>query len=125
MLAKARRNLTSSGLQNVQFIHAPITSIKPLQSSSADCIISNCVINLLPGGEKQRVFDEMARLLKPGGRAATSDILLKRELPEDQRSNIALYVGCIAGASKVPQYEEYLARAGFRGEQGNNRMLLG
>ncbi|KAH7201180.1 hypothetical protein DER44DRAFT_669227, partial [Fusarium oxysporum] len=80
----------------------------------ADCIISNCVVNLVPHNEKQQAFDEMFRLLKPGGRVAISDILAKKPLPEKIRNSMAFYVGCVAGASQVVEYEEYLGNAGFK-----------
>ena len=72
-------------------------------------------MNLVPEGDKQTAFDEMYRLLKPGGRVALSDILLKKELPAELKSDVALYVGCIAGASLVGGYERYLRGAGFGG----------
>ena len=78
-------------------------------------MISNCVINLVPEDEKQLVFREMFRLLKPGGRVAVSDILLKKELRADMKQDIGLYVGCISGASVVTAYERYLTEAGFNG----------
>ena len=88
----------------------------PLPSAMADCIISNCVVNLVSEQEKQLVFNEMFLLLKPRGRVAINDILLKRELPSELKTNMALYVGCIAGASLVKDYEKYVGNAGFRGE---------
>ncbi|KAJ9493742.1 hypothetical protein H2202_010784 [Exophiala xenobiotica] len=80
----------------------------------AACIISNCVVNLVSEQEKQLVFNEMFLLLKPRGRVAINDILLKRELPSELKTNMALYVGCIAGASLVKDYEKYVGNAGFR-----------
>ncbi|KAJ5638060.1 UbiE/COQ5 family methyltransferase [Penicillium lividum] len=114
MLSLARRNAEKAGASNTLFIEAFITSI-PLASSTADCIISNCVVNLVPEVEKPLVFQEMFRLLKPGGRVAISDILAKRELPAEVKENLSLYVGCIAGASQVGDYEKYLKEAGFQG----------
>jgi len=113
MLVKARDLAAKSGKSNVEFVQTQITNIA-LDSGIADCIISNCVINLVPEEEKQLVFNEMFRLLKPGGRVAISDILAKKPLPETIRSNIALYVGCVAGASQVAEYERYLSVAGFK-----------
>lgn len=104
-----------SGKTNTEFIESQITKIS-LESGIADCIISNCVINLVPQDEKQLVFNEMFRLLKRGGRVAISDILARKPLHETMRKNIALYVGCIAGASQVAEYENYLREAGFEGE---------
>ncbi|EWZ29273.1 hypothetical protein FOZG_17139 [Fusarium oxysporum Fo47] len=84
-----------------------------LEDGIADCIISNCVVNLVPHNEKQQAFNEMFRLLKPGGRVAISDILAKKPLPEKIRNSMAFYVGCVAGASQVVEYEQYLGNAGF------------
>lgn len=115
MLAKACKLKDARGTDNVDFIHSFITKID-LPDHYADCIVSNCVINLVPQEEKQLVFDEMFRLLKPGGRAAISDILAKKQLPAEIKENIGLYVGCVAGASQVEEYEQYLAAAGFQGD---------
>ncbi|KAK9481869.1 S-adenosyl-L-methionine-dependent methyltransferase [Lipomyces starkeyi] len=114
MLNLARRNAEKAGASNVSFIEAPITSI-PLASSAADCIISNCVLNLVPQVDKPMVFREMFRLLKPGGRIAITDILARKPFPNEIRKNISLYVGCIAGASEVHDYERFLRDAGFEG----------
>jgi arsenite methyltransferase len=114
MIELANKNAKTSGLSNTLFIHASIKSI-PLPNSSVDCIISNCVINLVPREDKPSVFHEIARLLKPGGRIAISDILARKELPENIVNDMALYVGCIAGSSQVAEYEEYLRLAGFKG----------
>src|SRR6202008_3863669 len=97
-------------LANVEFHLATIDRI-PLADGSADCIISNCVINLAP--DKRAVFREMFRVLKPGGRVAVSDIALKRPLPEELARDVAAYVGCIAGAVPVGEYERDLRGAGF------------
>ncbi|KAI0006366.1 SAM-dependent methyltransferase UbiE/COQ5 family protein [Xylariaceae sp. FL0662B] len=112
MLALADKNKTKSGPGNIEFIESRITSI-PLDDGVADAIISNCVINLVPEDEKQMVFNEMFRLLKPGGRVAVSDILAKKPLPEELQKCAAAYVGCIAGASLVSQYQSYFKQAGF------------
>ncbi|KAM7185752.1 S-adenosyl-L-methionine-dependent methyltransferase [Naviculisporaceae sp. PSN 640] len=114
MLSRANKLKSTKGAsaENVSFIKGLITSI-PLESNTADCIISNCVINLVPEADKRLVFNEMHRLLKPGGRIAISDILAKQPLPEKLRNDIAMYVGCIAGASLVSEYEKYLNDAGF------------
>ncbi|KAH9862918.1 hypothetical protein J1614_011011 [Plenodomus biglobosus] len=112
MLAKARHNAAISNSTNVSFIQSRITSID-LPDAYADVIISNCVINLVPHHEKQHVFNEMYRILKPGGRIAVSDILARKPLPESLQRNVALYVGCIAGASTTDQYERWLREAGL------------
>jgi arsenite methyltransferase len=115
MLEKANRNKEISRADNVLFIESSITDVS-LPNETAHCIISNCVVNLVPEQEKQLVFNEMYRLLKAGGRTAISDILVKRDLPEELKNNMALYVGCIAGASLVQDYEKYLRNAGFAGK---------
>ncbi len=124
MLELARRNLEKSKASNVSIIEASITSI-PIPSDTADCIISNCVINLVPQVDKPKVFHEMFRLLKPGGRVAVSDLIAKKELPDDIRHNMALYVGCIAGASLGSDYEKYLKNAGFQGANLRNYLEFG
>lgn len=115
MLLKAKRNLDKTRLDNVQFVKSSITHVL-MPNECADCIISNCVINLVPEDDKHAVFKEMFRLLKPGGRVAISDILARKMMPEHIRQDVALYVGCIAGASSVAQYERYLREAGFVGK---------
>lgn len=115
MVGLARKNMEKSGLSNVSFIEALITSI-PLPSDSVDCVISNCVINLVPEDDKLMVFKEIFRLLKPGGRVSITDILAKTELPAELKRGMALYVSCIAGVSQIKDYERYLKEAGFKGK---------
>lgn len=116
MLAKANKIRSDTGATNVKFVEARITDMSAtLDSDIADCIISNCVVNLVPADEKPLVFREMFRLLRPGGRVAVSDILARKTLPEKLRSDMAMYVGCIAGASQVAEYEKFLKDAGFAG----------
>ncbi|MCA1622059.1 MAG: arsenite methyltransferase [Acidobacteria bacterium] len=114
MLELARRNaakrLEGGAPDNVEFHLATIDRL-PLADSSVDCVISNCVINLAP--DKRAVFREIARVLKPGGRLAVSDIALKRALPPEVSGDVAAYVGCIAGAIPVEEYRRGLAEAGF------------
>lgn len=112
MLEKARFNASKIGTTNVSFVQSRITAIN-LPAASADVIISNCVINLVPHEEKHLVFKEMHRILKPGGRVAISDILTKKPLPKELKTNVALYVGCVAGASSKEEYEGWLKQAGF------------
>ncbi|KAK1755610.1 S-adenosyl-L-methionine-dependent methyltransferase [Echria macrotheca] len=114
MLARANKIKESKGADadNVTFVKGVITDI-PLDDGIADCIISNCVINLVPAADKHLVFNEMHRLLKSGGRVAVSDILAKKELPPKLKNDLALYVGCIAGAAQVFEYEQWLKEAGF------------
>lgn len=120
MLKLANQNKEKAQADNISFIESFITDI-PLPDATVDCIISNCVINLVPESDKQSVFNEMFRLLKSGGRVAISDILAKHELPEHVKGNMALYVGCIAGASQVKDYEKYLREAGFAGKNPKPR----
>jgi 2-polyprenyl-3-methyl-5-hydroxy-6-metoxy-1,4-benzoquinol methylase len=110
MIERARANAQSSGYTNVEFYQSTIDEI-PLPDESVDCVISNCVINLAP--DKPAVFREIARILKPGGRVAVSDIALKHELPEAVAQSMAAYVGCIAGAIKIEDYRQGLLAAGF------------
>lgn len=112
MIELAEKNTEKAGASNVTFIEAIINAV-PLPDSSIDCIISNCVINLVPKNDKRAAFKEIARLLKPGGRVAISDILARKPLPDHITKNMALYVGCVAGASEIARYEEYLEQAGF------------
>ncbi|KAI6756905.1 hypothetical protein HG530_011503 [Fusarium avenaceum] len=112
MLAKAMALKADHRMNNVEFVESRITDIA-LEDNIADCIISNCVINLVPHDEKQQVFDEIFRLLKPGGRVAISDILAKKPVSDNIKNSMALYVGCIAGASQVFEYEQYMRNAGF------------
>ncbi|KAK0615686.1 S-adenosyl-L-methionine-dependent methyltransferase [Bombardia bombarda] len=112
MLSRANKIKTTRNATNVSFIKGVITDI-PLESGIADCIISNCVINLVPDAEKALVFKEIYRLLKPGGRLAVSDILAKKPLPEKLKNDISMYVGCIAGASQLAEYETWLKESGF------------
>src|ERR1700761_4738013 len=110
MIERARANAASGGYTNVDFYLAMIDKI-PLPDASVDCVISNCVLNLAP--DKPAVFREIARILRPGGRLAVSDIALKQELPEDIAKSMAAYVGCIAGAIQIADYKEGLLAAGF------------
>lgn len=116
MLARANEIKAKHNKTNVTFIESQITKMPAIESNSVDCIISNCVVNLVPEADKHLVFKEMHRVLKPGGRVAISDILAKKPLPERLRANMALYVGCVSGASLVEQYEQYLKEAGFPSE---------
>jgi arsenite methyltransferase len=114
MIDRARANAQSVGAANAEFHLARMEAL-PLADGSADCLISNCVINLVP--DKPAVFREMFRVLKPGGRVAFSDIALKRELPADVAESVAAYVGCVAGAIPITEYVRMLSEAGFEGVQ--------
>lgn len=110
MLALAHENQKKAGVENVEFLKGEIENV-PLPDNTVDVIISNCVINL--SGDKDRVLAEAFRVLKPGGRFAVSDVVVRGEVPADIRKSIELWVGCIAGALKESEYREKLARAGF------------
>ncbi len=114
MVERARRNAARQGVRNVDFHQASIDRL-PLADGSVDCLVSNCVINLAP--DKRAVFREMYRVLKPGGRVAVSDIALKKELPPDLARSVAAYVGCIAGAIAIEDYDLGLRAAGFTAVQ--------
>jgi arsenite methyltransferase len=111
MITRARRNADQSGYRNVEFRLGEIEHL-PVADGSVDVIISNCVINLSP--EKPRVFSEAYRVLKPGGRLAISDVVAFAALPEEIRSDMALFTGCMAGASLVSEVESMLEAQGFR-----------
>src|ERR1700757_2728875 len=110
MLALARENQRKAGVENVEFLKGAIENI-PLPENAVDVIISNCVINL--SGDKDRVLREAFRVLKPGGRLAISDVVVRGEVPADIRKSMELWVGCIAGALEENEYQEKLRRAGF------------
>jgi SAM-dependent methyltransferase len=112
MLAVAEENKRKSGLSNVEFIKGEIENI-PLPDNAVDVIISNCVINL--SGDKDRVLQEAFRVLKPGGRFAVSDVVVRGEVPAAIRKSMELWVGCIAGALSETDYRTKLANAGFAG----------
>ena len=110
MLELARANAVKGGYENVEFLEGQIDAI-PLADGTADIVISNCVVNLAT--DKNKVFREIHRVLKPGGRVAISDIALKQELPGEVAQSAAALVGCIAGAISIKDYEEGLKAAGF------------
>jgi arsenite methyltransferase len=110
MLALARENQKKAGVQNVEFLKGTIENI-PLPENSVDVIISNCVINL--SGDKDRVIREAFRVLKPGGRFAVSDVIVRGEVPADIRKSMELWVGCMAGALQEAEYVQKLQTAGF------------
>jgi arsenite methyltransferase len=111
MLRKARENAEKNGFTNVEFRLGEIEAL-PVADNSVDVIISNCVINLSP--EKQRVFNEAFRVLKPGGRLAVADMVATASLPDDIKADWAAYTGCISGASQITKLERMLQSSGFR-----------
>ncbi len=110
MLALARQNAVEAGVTNVEFLKGHIESI-PLPDNSIDVIISNCVINL--SGDKKTVIKEAFRVLKPGGRFAVSDVVVRGTMPEDVRRSMELWVGCVAGALQETEFHGLLLGAGF------------
>jgi len=110
MLTLARENQQKAGLANVEFLKGEIENI-PLPDNSVDVIISNCVINL--SADKDRVIAEAFRVLKPGGRFAVSDVVVRGDVPERVRRSMELWVGCVAGALEEREYRDKLAAAGF------------
>jgi SAM-dependent methyltransferase len=110
MVERARRNAANGGYTNVEFHLAEIESM-PFADNSVDVVISNCVLNLVP--DKERAFAEIYRILKPSGRLVASDIALKRELPEEVSRDLLAYVGCVAGAILMEDYQRKLRSAGF------------
>lgn len=111
MLGKARENAQKNGFTNVEFRLGEIEAL-PVSDNSVDVIISNCVINLSP--EKQRVFNEAFRVLKPGGRLAIADMVATAPLPDDIKADWAAYTGCISGASQITELEHMLHASGFK-----------
>jgi ubiquinone/menaquinone biosynthesis C-methylase UbiE len=110
MLALARENQRKAGVTNVEFLKGEIENI-PLPDNSVDVIISNCVINL--SADKGRVLREAFRVLKPGGRFAVSDVVVRGDVPAAIRRSVELWVGCVAGALDEAEYKRLLEQAGF------------
>src|SRR3989454_6683554 len=110
MLALARENQRKAGVENVEFLRGEIEQI-PLPDDFVDVVISNCVINL--SGDKDRVLAEAFRVLRPGGRLAVSDVVVRGEVPSEIRRSIELWIGCVAGALEESEYRSKLAKAGF------------
>jgi len=110
MLALAQENQRRAGVENVEFLKGEIEAI-PLPDAAVDVVISNCVINL--SADKRKVLSEAFRVLRPGGRFAVSDIVLRGQLPEPLRRSFELWSGCVAGALQEPEYRRLLAEAGF------------
>jgi SAM-dependent methyltransferase len=111
MLEKARENAEKKGIENAEFRLGEIENL-PVADSTVDVVISNCVINL--ASDKRRVFQEIYRVLKPGGRVSISDIALQKELPPSIRNNITAYVGCVSGAVLIDEYKKIVETAGFK-----------
>jgi arsenite methyltransferase len=110
MLELARKNAAEAGASNVEFLRGHIEDI-PLADASVDVVISNCVINL--SGDKQAVLDEAARVLRPGGRFAVSDVIADPDMDDATRADMAQWTGCIAGALTRNEFEQALTNAGL------------
>ncbi|MGH7264646.1 MAG: methyltransferase domain-containing protein, partial [Candidatus Rokuibacteriota bacterium] len=110
MLALARENQRKAGVDNVEFLKGEMEHV-PLPDASVDVVISNCVINL--SADKDRVLAEAFRVLKPGGRFAVSDVVVRGAVPPEIRRSVELWIGCVAGALEEGEYRAKLARAGF------------
>ncbi|MCY9656482.1 arsenite methyltransferase [Paenibacillus chondroitinus] len=111
MVSRARQNAQSHGYENVEFRLGEIEHL-PIVNDSIDVIISNCVINLSP--DKEQVFSEAFRVLKPGGRLAISDVVMTSELPEELKSDLHSLASCVSGASTIDEVMVYLQRSGFQ-----------
>jgi len=110
MLALARENQRKAGVENVEFLKGEIEAV-PLPDSTVDVIISNCVVNL--SGDKRKVIAEAFRVLKPGGRFAVSDVVVRGDVPSQVRESMELWVGCVAGALTEQEFHAFLWEAGF------------
>jgi len=111
MIARARDNAIKAGVRQVEFRHGRLESL-PVEDASVDAVTSNCVINLVP--DKRAVFDEVFRVLRPGGRIVVSDIMLEGRLPSAVETSVLAWAGCIAGAVERTEYFEIVDRAGLR-----------
>jgi len=112
MIQLATANAKKKGCTNVEFHQTDIEDMKPVQSSCVDCVISNCVINLVP--DKAKAFKEIYRVLKPGGRVVLSDIALRKVLPPQLQQDMVAFTGCISGAILIQEYERLLLQTGFQ-----------
>lgn len=121
MIERGRLNAHRLGFTNVDFILGDIEAI-PLPDNTADVVVSNCVLNLVP--DKNLAFSEMYRIMKPGGHFAISDVVTYGTLPDDVRSSAELYVGCVAGAIDADLYLETVRQAGFHNVQVRRRRSL-
>jgi SAM-dependent methyltransferase len=121
MITRARKNFAAAGLENVE-VHRGLIENLPVETASADWVISNCVINLSP--EKAKVFAEIARVLKPGGGVAVTDIVVE-ELPEWVGRNQTLYASCVAGAISEDEYVQGLVKAGLADVEVVDRLVYG
>ena len=110
MVRKARQNLTKTGFKNIEFIQGDIEEM-PLPDNSFDVVISNCVLNLVT--DKQKVFSEIYRVLKPGGHFCISDVVTSGDLPKKLRETAEMYAGCVSGATEKQEYLKIIGMQGF------------
>ncbi|HNE27865.1 MAG TPA: arsenite methyltransferase [Saprospiraceae bacterium] len=111
MIRRARQNAEKLGFNNVEFRQGDIEDL-PVSEDSVDVVVSNCVLNLVP--DKNRVFSEIMRVLRPGGHFSISDVVLSGALPDNILESAELYAGCVAGAVQLDEYMDMIARAGFK-----------
>ena len=111
MVGKARANVEKLGYKNVEFVLGEIENI-PIPDNTADVVVSNCVMNLVP--DKEKAFRETHRILKEGGHFSISDIVLQGEIPEGLRNDAAMYAGCVSGALQKQEYLDIVRKAGFK-----------
>lgn len=114
MIELAEKNIKKRGINNIELVSSSITDLSSIPSGSVDCIISNCVINLVPDEQKPLVLREAYRILKPGGRLAISDIVMKQDMPDDLKKDALALVGCVAGAVSTEIYKKMLSDEGFK-----------
>jgi arsenite methyltransferase len=114
MIEKARENTKKMGFSNIEFVQGDIENM-PIESSVADVVVSNCVLNLVP--DKNKAFSEIFRILKNGGHFCVSDIVLTGELPDNLKNDMVMYAGCVAGAIKKEDYLQTIRDAGFENLQ--------
>jgi arsenite methyltransferase len=114
MVDKARKNAGKLGYTNVEFVQGEIENM-PISDNTADVVLSNCVMNLVPN--KEKAFRETYRIIKPGGHFSISDIVLKGDLPEGLRNDAAMYAGCVSGAIDINDYLSIIRAAGFKNVQ--------
>jgi arsenite methyltransferase len=110
MIEKARENTTKLGFNNIEFVQGDIENM-PIETSVADVVVSNCVLNLVP--DKNKAFSEIFRILKNGGHFCVSDIVLTGELPDNLKNDMVMYAGCVAGAINKEDYLQTIRKAGF------------
>jgi arsenite methyltransferase len=110
MIVKANNNLKKQGYKNVEFRFGDIEEL-PVESATADVVISNCVLNLVP--DKVKAFSEIFRILKPGGHLSVSDVVLRGELPEKIKDAAEMYAGCVSGAIEIQKYLNLIEFAGL------------